>query len=61
MLEILTSLGQINAKLADHAKEQFSKFLEDTVPKYREKNCIFFKILSTAGYFFLSLQHGERI
>ena len=37
MVEKLTSLNQITAKAADDAKEQFSKFVDEVIPRHREK------------------------
>ena len=43
MLVKLTPLKQINVKLADDAKEQFSKFIDERVPKNCEKFSLFAK------------------
>ena len=37
MVEKLTSLNQITAKAADDAKEQFSKFVDEVIPRHQEK------------------------
>lgn len=37
MVEKLTSLGQITVKLADDAKDQFTKFVNEVIPQNREK------------------------
>ena len=37
MVEKLTALNQITVKTADDSKEQFSKFLDEVIPRSREK------------------------
>ena len=43
MVEKLVSLNQISVKLSDDAKEEFSKFVNEVVPKSREKFAEFAK------------------
>ena len=41
MVEKLRSLNQITAKAADNAKEQFSTFVDEVIPRHREKFQLF--------------------
>ena len=43
LLEKLTALNQISVKLADNAKEEFAKFIDEVVPENREKFSSFSK------------------
>ncbi|XP_057291926.1 uncharacterized protein LOC130614515 [Hydractinia symbiolongicarpus] len=52
MLEKLTFLGQVTPKVAEDAKEQFSKLIDDVVPEHQEKFLSFEKFDQRLDTFF---------